>query len=94
MGTALDDTIAQQRATGFKGEHWNNYAVARYTVEGELNHSEQAPQNAYNLSQKEFDTLLVNSRRDAAHALCNTRSLLELNRKVRANYGRLTFFWP
>jgi hypothetical protein len=71
--------IRAQRAQGMKGAHWENHAVARYTLGGELG---EPAQHFYNLDEDKVNTLLAHGRQDAAHALGNTKSLLDLNARV------------
>jgi hypothetical protein len=80
--TDLQARITKQRQMGLKGEHWDNYAVAYNTLEGELGLNGQTAQHVYDLNQEQVNTLLVHARQDAAHALGNTRSLLDLNVRV------------
>ncbi len=65
-----------------KGEHWDNYAIARYTLHDELGMHGEHAQHTYDLSRDEYHTLLAHGRQDAAHTLCNTKSLLDLNAKI------------
>jgi hypothetical protein len=80
--TPLQAAVKAQRSMGMRGENWDNYAIARYTLEGELGLNDQTAQHVYDLSQNEYNTLLANGRQDVAHALCNTKSLLELNGRI------------
>jgi hypothetical protein len=82
MDTPLQAAVRAQRAQGLKGEHWDNYAVARYTLEGELGLNGQVAQHIYDLSRDEYSTLLAHGRQDIVHALCNTKSLLDLNGRI------------
>lgn len=82
QSTSLQSAIKNQRLLGMKGEHWDNYAAARYTLEGELGLNGQTAQHFYDLNREEYNTLLAHGRQDAAHALCNTQSLLDLTRRV------------
>jgi hypothetical protein len=43
----------------------------------------------YSLSQKTKDTLLSHGRQDAAHALCNTKSILDVNAKISSQLSTL-----
>jgi hypothetical protein len=78
----LQARIKKQHQMGLKGDHWDNHAVARYTLEGELGLNGQTAQHVYDLDQEQVNTLLVHARQDAANALGNTRSLLDLNARV------------
>jgi len=80
--TKLQERIKKQHQMGLKGDHWDNYAVAYYTLEGELGLNGQTAQHVYDLNQEQVNTLLVHARQDAAHTLGNTRSLLVLNVRV------------
>jgi hypothetical protein len=82
MDTPLQAALRAQKAQGMKGAHWDNYAVARYTLEGELGLNGQNAKHVYDLNQDEVNTLLANGRQDASHALGNTKSLLNLNARV------------
>jgi hypothetical protein len=82
MDTPLQAAVRAQREMGMKGESWDNYAIARYTLEGELGLNGQTAQHVYDLSRDEYNTLLANGRQDVAHALCNTKSLLDLHGKI------------
>jgi hypothetical protein len=82
MDTPLQAAVKAQRSMGMKGENWDNYAIARYTLEGELGLNGQSAQHVYDLNRDEYNTLLANGRQDVALALCNTKSLLELNGKI------------
>jgi hypothetical protein len=80
--TPLQAAIKAQRLLGRTGAHWDNYAVARYTLDGELGMNGQTAQHVYDLNQDEYNTLIANGRQDVAHALCNTKSLLDLNGRI------------
>jgi hypothetical protein len=73
----LQTRIKKQHQMGLKGDHWDNHAVARYTIEGELGLNGQTAQHVYDLDQEQVNTLLVHARQDAANTLGNTRSLLD-----------------
>ncbi len=45
MDTPLQAAIEAQSEQGMKGDHWDNYAVARYTVENEIGLNGQAAQH-------------------------------------------------
>jgi hypothetical protein len=89
---ALQSTIKTQRSMGLKGEHWDNYAIGRDVLHNELGWKGEARQNEYFLDENIRDTLLAHSRQDAAHALCNTKSLLDLNAKLSSQLRLLNFF--
>jgi hypothetical protein len=89
--SALQAEIKAQKALGMKGEHWDNYAVAKYTLEGEIGSTGQAAQHVYDFGQDEVNTLLAHSRQDAAHALGNTKSLLDLNAKISRQVRLVNF---
>ena len=89
--TPLQAEIKAQRALGMKGEHWDNYAVAKYTLEGEIGSTGQAAQHVYDFGQDEVNTLLAHSRQDAAHALGNTKSLLDLNARISRQVRLVNF---
>lgn len=82
---ALMFAIKAQRSLGMKGDSWDNYAVARDTLNGDLGLAGKQ-RDAYNLDQNTRDILLAHARQDAAHALCNSISLLNriknLNRVI------------
>jgi hypothetical protein len=78
----LQRTIIGQRAIGMKGEHRDNYAIARDVLHGELGFNGKPVEDEYNLDQSKLDTLVAHGRQDAAHALCNTKSLLDLNGRI------------
>jgi hypothetical protein len=63
QNTSLEAMIRSQRAQGMKGTHWDNHAVARYTLEGELGKSAR---HVFDLDQDQVNTLLVHGRQDAA----------------------------
>ncbi|MGG3814203.1 hypothetical protein ABEV34_21525 [Methylorubrum rhodesianum] len=85
MTSRPDDHIAQairvQRDLGMKGDNWDNHAVARGTLYGDLGY-EGSNQSFYDLDEPTRDRLLAHARQDAAHALCNTTSLLKRLRSV------------
>jgi hypothetical protein len=70
------------RPSASPGDNWDNYAVARDVLHGELGLNGEPAQHEYYLDQATRDTLLTHGRQDAAHALCNTKSLLDLNGKI------------
>jgi len=81
--SGLQARIKKQRQLGLKGAHWDNHAVARYTLDGELGlNGETAHPDVYDLEQEQVNTLLVHARQDTANALGNTRSLLDLTANV------------
>ena len=88
---ALQATIRTQRSMGMKGEHWDNYAIGRDVLHGELGLNGEQPQHEYFLEESTRDTLLAHSRQDTAHALCNTKSLLDLNGKISSQLRLLNF---
>ena len=67
--------IKAQHALGMKGDNWDNYAIARETLQGDLGY-EGGSKASYNLDTDTRDILIAHARQDAAHALCNTTSLL------------------
>jgi hypothetical protein len=80
--TPLQVAIKAQRSLGRKGDHWDNHAVAIYTLQGELGLGGKSANHVYDLNQDEYNTLIANGRQDVAHALCNTKSLLDLNGRI------------
>lgn len=55
--------------SGQKGEYWRNYAVARGVLREE--------------KDLHPDQLLVNARQDAAHVLCNTKAIMDGQKRIR-----------
>jgi hypothetical protein len=80
--SALQATIRTQRSMGMKGANWDNQAIARYTLFQEIGLEGEPPSNPYDFDEFTRDTLLAHARQDAAHAVCNTKSLLDLNGKI------------
>jgi hypothetical protein len=76
---------------GLKGAHWDNYAIGRDVLHGELGWNDEPPRNEYFLEKNTQDTLLAHSRQDAAHALCNTKSLLDISEKISSQLRTLNF---
>ncbi len=65
-----------------------NQIIAHDVVTGEIrDHTADAQSLAYHLDQPARDTLIAHGRQDAAHALCNTKSLMDdigaLRRELR-----------
>ena len=89
--SALQETINSQRSMGMKGEHWDNYAIARNVLQEEIGLHGEPPRESYHFSQGTYEVLLAHSRQDVAHALCNTKSLLDLNQKISSRLGTLNF---
>jgi hypothetical protein len=65
-----------QRDVGLKGDHWDNHAIAKHLLLDEID-STKPVSFTYRLDQERRDLLLAHARQDAAHALCNTDSLLK-----------------
>lgn len=70
--------IKAQREFGRRGPHWDNAAVGQVVL-----HEDLAEGLDYGLYQEQTDRLLAHARQDAAHALCNTKSLLDYQRGTR-----------
>jgi hypothetical protein len=81
-GSALRATIRAQRSTGMRGEHADNHATARYTLFHEIGFEGDKAPNPYDFDQGTCDMLIAHARQDAAHALGNTKSLLDLNGRI------------
>lgn len=75
---SIRSQIKAQREFGQRGAHWDNYAIAQNVL-----HEEIEDGIGYGLSRDQLDRLLAHARQDAAHALCNTKSLLEGERSTR-----------
>jgi hypothetical protein len=84
----LTSTLKAWRSMGMTSEHQENLAIAKNVTNEEMGrYGEHAIE--YSLSQKTRDTLLSHGRQDAAHALCNTKSLLDLNAKISSQLATL-----
>ncbi len=86
--TALTHALKMQPRFGITGEHSANFIIAKNVLDEEMgrygDHSLE-----YSLQQKTKDTLLAHGRQDAAHALCNTKSLLDQNAKISSQLKTL-----
>jgi hypothetical protein len=73
--------ILAQRNGGLIGDHWDNFAIARSVLHEELGYigSQREP---YNLSSATRDILIAHGRQDAAHALSNSRAILDRLQKL------------
>lgn len=75
---------------GLTSEHQENLAIARNVTNEEMGrYGEHALE--YSLQQKTKDTLLAHGRQDVAHALCNTKSILDQNARISAQLRKLNF---
>ncbi|MGX4804349.1 hypothetical protein [Bradyrhizobium guangdongense] len=88
---ALKSSIEAQRSLGIKGDHWENYAIARNVLQEELGQHGDRIREAYGLTQDVADVLIAHTRQDAAHALCNTKSLLDKSAKISSQLSMLNF---
>jgi hypothetical protein len=70
-------SIRGQREVGLKGDHWDNYAIAQGVLRDEIDSDSKTGRFPFNLDQETRDILLAHARQDAAHALCNTASVLK-----------------
>jgi hypothetical protein len=70
-------SITGQREVGLKGDHWDNYAIAQGVLHDEIDSDSKTVRFPYRFDQEQRDALLAHARQDAAHALCNTGSLLK-----------------
>jgi hypothetical protein len=66
---------------GMTSEHQANYLVAKNVADEEMGRYGDHPLE-YSLQQKTKDTLLAHGRQDAAHALCNTKSIMDQNAHI------------
>lgn len=87
---ALRSSLNAQRSMGRKGEHWDNYATARNVLHEELG-MYGSPTSSYQLNEQTRDVLLAHGRQDSAHALCNTKSILDSNLKLSSQLRLLNF---
>src|ERR1700730_16922244 len=86
----LASALAMQPKRGTTGENKANYLVAKNVLNEEMGgYGEYTVE--YQLGQKTRDVLLVHGRQDAAHALCNTTSLLEHGAKAFYQLRMLNF---
>src|SRR5438874_1359221 len=76
-GERLKESIRTQRSLGMKGEFWDNHTVARHTVDEEVGRLGEPTIYGYGFDDGIREVLLTHGRQDVAHALCNTRSLLD-----------------
>jgi hypothetical protein len=84
----LTSTLKAWRSMGMTSEHQENLAIAKNVANEEMGrYGEHAIE--YSLSQKTKDTLLSHGRQDAAHALCNTKSILDQNERISAQLRTL-----
>jgi hypothetical protein len=92
-GTAEADlatSLKSLRDMGLTSEHHANLAVAKNVTNEELGRYGEHPLE-YALKQKTKDTLLAHGRQDAAHALCNTKSILDQNAKISSRLNTLNW---
>jgi hypothetical protein len=87
---ALDHALKMQPRFGISGEHSANLLVAKNVTDEEMGRYGENPLE-YALQQKTKDTLLAHGRQDAAHALCNTKSILDQNAKILSYLRMLNF---
>jgi hypothetical protein len=86
----LASTLKAWRDMGLTSEHQENLAIARNVTNEEMGrYGEHALE--YSLQQKTKDTLLAHGRQDVAHALCNTKSILDQNARISAQLRKLNF---
>ena len=85
---SLTTTLKVWREMGLTSENHANQAIARNVTDEEMGRYGEHPLE-YSLKQKTKDTLLAHGRQDAAHALCNTTSLLDLNAKISSQLNAL-----
>jgi hypothetical protein len=88
---ALDHALKMQPVFGLKGEHNANLVVAKNVVDEEMGRYGDHLLD-YQLQQKTKDTLLAHGRQDVAHALCNTKSLLDHSAKISSQLRTLNIF--
>jgi hypothetical protein len=86
----LATTLKVWRSMGLTSEHKENLAVARNVTNEEMGRYGEHPLE-YSLKQKTKDTLLAHGRQDTAHALCNTKSILDQNVRISAQLRTLNF---
>jgi hypothetical protein len=60
-----------------------NYLIAKNVADEEMGRYGEHPLE-YSLQQKTKDALLAHGRQDAAHALCNTKSIMDQNARIAA----------
>jgi hypothetical protein len=75
----IASAIQSQRSLGMRGDSWDNYAVARETLQDELDNRQPS---SYDLKDATRDILITHARQDAAHALGNTTSILKRMRTL------------
>src|ERR1700681_2660859 len=86
----LASALAMHPKLGVKGESKANFLVAKNVLDEEMGgYGEYTVE--YQFGQKTRDVLLVHGRQDAAHAACNTTSLLEHGAKVSSQLRMLNF---
>ena len=88
--TDLASTLKAWRSMGLTSEHQANLAVAKNVTNEEMGRYGEHPLE-YALKQKTKDTLLAHGRQDAAHALCNTKSILDQNAKISSQLNTLNW---
>jgi hypothetical protein len=74
--------LAMSKDTGWKDANALNGVVARSVLHEDLGRF-KGRLHAYNLNDDARDRLLAHARQDAAHALCNTSSLLDQVKVLR-----------
>lgn len=74
--------LAMSKDMGWKDANALNGVVARNVLHEDLGRYE-GHLHVYNLSDDARDRLLAHARQDAAHALCNTSSLLDQVKALR-----------
>jgi hypothetical protein len=73
---------------GSTSEHQANYLIAKNVADEEMGRYGEHPLE-YFLQQKTKDTLLAHGRQDAAHALCNTKSIIDQNARISSQLETL-----
>jgi hypothetical protein len=95
MGITMDSREESQAAltSALKmrtSEHQANYLIAKNVTDEEMGRYGDHPLE-YSLQQRTKDTLLSHGRQDAAHALCNTKSILDQNARISSQLRTLNF---
>jgi hypothetical protein len=79
----LKSKIEMNRSLGRNGANWENAAMANCILQEDLGHYPDSPLFDYGLDDEARDRLLAHARQDAAHALCNTETLLKQAKSLR-----------
>jgi hypothetical protein len=87
---ALASALKTRKSMGITSEHQANYLVAKNVADEEMGRYGEYPLE-YSLQQKTKNTLLAHGRQDVAHALCNTKSIMDQNARIAAQLRLLNF---